>query len=61
MEKLYSRVFCISERMFVAESITIAKNQELKNSELNQQNRFSYCCHSKDAKAVVTEEKKKNE
>jgi hypothetical protein len=35
-EKLYSKVFCISERMFVAESITIAKNQELKNSELNQ-------------------------
>jgi hypothetical protein len=34
MEKLYSRVFCISERKFVAESITIAKNQELKNSEL---------------------------
>jgi hypothetical protein len=30
-----SRVFCISERKFVAESITIAKNQELKNSELN--------------------------
>jgi hypothetical protein len=36
MEKLYSKVFCISERKFVAESITIAKNQELKNSELNQ-------------------------
>jgi hypothetical protein len=29
MEKLYSRVFCISERKFVAESITIAKNQKL--------------------------------
>jgi hypothetical protein len=27
MEKLYSRVFCISERMFVAESITMKKKK----------------------------------
>jgi hypothetical protein len=75
MEKLYSRVFCISERMFMAESITIAKNQELNVSENEKKERIRarsrkfmikkidglQYLYTKDAKTVVTEENKKNE